>query len=259
MIPTVRVYAVLGIKGGVGKSLIAIALAKALSRYYNVGLVDCDIDSSNVPGMLDAKEGMKLSKDGVRFIPVWVTPKLKMVSLESIGFGRKRAAITKEGKQHQQIIRDLIEQTVWGRTQVLIADMPAGSSDEFLGVMSIFDHLDGCIAVAQPSTAEDFHRVIDLCKYYGINLMGVIENMNGTLTECGVPAACPVCHKEFSPLGKDVIRDICMQKGVTYLGGIPLTSGKLDLENYLEQIGYPIRNIMSKIIIGDEVCPTQPL
>lgn len=247
MIPIVRVYAVIGIKGGVGKSLISIALAREMSKYYNVGLVDCDIDSSNIPGMMKLDKGMKLSKDGVRFIPVWISDTLKMVSLESLGMGRKKAAVTKEGKQHQQIIRDMIQNTVWGKTEVLIADMPAGSSDEFLGVMSIFDHIDGCIAVAQPSTAEDFYRVIDLCKYHGIRLLGAVENMNGTMTECCVSAVCPVCQKEFNPLGKDVIRGICNKEGIPYWGSIPLLSDKIDFNELHPAIQMPIARIVYNI------------
>jgi len=245
--PTVRVYTVIGIKGGVGKSLISIALARELSKFYKVGLVDCDIDSSNIPGMVEATEGMKLSRDGVRFIPVWLSENLKMVSLESMGFGRKKAAVTKEGKQHQQIIRDMIQETVWGRTEVLVADMPAGSSDEFLGIMSIFDHIDGCIAVAQPSTSEDFYRVVDLCKYHGIRLIGAVENMNGTMTECGIPAVCPKCQKEFNPLGRDIIKAICGAKGVPYLGSIPLTSQKIAYSNMPDCITVPVTHIVQKI------------
>ena len=253
MIPIVRVYAVIGIKGGVGKSLVSIALAKTLSKYGKIGLVDCDIDSSNIPGMLKIEERMRPAPDRIHFLPINVTDSLKVVSLECMGLGRKCAAVTKEGKQHQQIIKDIINMTFWGQTEILIADMPAGSSDEFLGIMSIFDHLDGVIAVAQPSTSEDFNRVVDLCKYHGLTMLGVVENMNGTLTECGVPAECPKCHKEFAPLGKDVILNICKEKQIDYFGGIPLTSEKIDFEQLPQSISKSIDNMLKKIIVGEEV------
>ena len=114
MIPTVRVYAVIGIKGGVGKSLVSIALAKELSKFAKVGLVDCDIDSSNIPGMLKIEQRMTPAPDRIHFLPINVTDSLKVVSLECMGLGRKCAAVTKEGKQHQQIIRDIIDMTCWG-------------------------------------------------------------------------------------------------------------------------------------------------
>jgi Mrp family chromosome partitioning ATPase len=249
-----RIYAVVGIKGGVGKSLVAIALAKMYAKFGRVGLVDCDIDSSNIPGMLNIQQRMRPSKDKIHFVPIWVNENLKVVSLECMGLGRKRAAVTKEGKQHQQIIRDIIEMTVWGQTRTLIADMPAGSSDEFLGILDVFDHLDGIIAVAQPSTSEDFARVVDLCKYHGITLLGVVENMNGCLTECGVAPICPACMKEFAPLGKDVIKNICIEKQLDYFGGIPLTSEKIDFDHLPQSISESVNNMLKKIIVGEEVC-----
>lgn len=241
------IYAIIGIKGGVGKSLISINVATILSKFMKVGLVDCDIDSSNIPGMMNVTQPMTLAKDGVRFRPIWITPTLKMVSLESIGMGRKKAAITKEGKQHQQIIRDLVESTVWGRTEVIIADMPAGSSDEFLGLISIFPELSGAIAVAQPTTGEDLYRVIDMCKYHGIRLMGVVENMKGTVACCGEAAVCPKCGSIYNPLPGNAIGQICDLTKVRYYGSIPL-SDKIAVEKVIpKRFDMPIHRIVNDI------------
>ena len=42
-----KTIGVVSIKGGVGKTLVAINLANALKQYGTVGLIDADIDNSN--------------------------------------------------------------------------------------------------------------------------------------------------------------------------------------------------------------------
>ena len=120
------------IKGGCGKSLMAINIAHELAKEFNVGLLDADIDSPNIPGMLNMKEGMKQDKNRF-FIPVeWKPAGVKPIKVASVGLfaslDKYKGPVTmfKIGEETRQIIYDLVIRTSWKNIDYLVVDLPAG-------------------------------------------------------------------------------------------------------------------------------------
>ena len=212
----------MGIKGGTGKSVNAVNIAKLLSQYYKVGLVDLDIDSPNLPMMLGIKEDMKVNKNH-HFIPIHVTNNLKVFSMGAFN-QRGEQGMSRSGEMNRLTIKQALQETEWVDIDIFVLDQPAGSSDEFRASIEVFPSLIGAVIVTLPTTTEDLLRCFDLTSRFMIPILGVIENMYGAITECGVEPICPKCQKVFKPLGDSVNKKLCEERGIEYLGSIPVLS-----------------------------------
>ncbi len=97
-------------------------------------------------------------------------------------------------------------------------DLPAGTSDEFLSLITVFgDNLVGDVIVMQPAHGPDAVRMAKLHQRNQIPVIGLIENMSGFLCE-----KCGVTHEIFGePKGEKIAEEYHMN----YLGAIPLSMG----------------------------------
>jgi len=227
-----KVILVQSIKGGCGKSLVAINIAEELSKKYRVGLIDADVDSPNIPGMIGMNKKMEQGPDK-RFIPKeWTLKDHKPIKLVSPGLlDDGQITLFKTGEETRQILYDLIMRTEWGDVDYMIVDLPAGSGDEFRAVLSVLaQYIMGVILVTLPTTLEDCSRVVDLCTRNGIRIIGMIDNQDGTLTTCGCKAICPECGEEFNPYCSHIgdaptAEKVSATFELRFLGKIPLTEG----------------------------------
>lgn len=236
--PVVIVY---GIKGGVGKSMVSCNLADQLvSKGYTVGLLDADVDSSNIPQMLDIKHEMIQDKETWEFFPQRVKKKLQVFSYDLVTNPGTVKAVCNTGDYFTQVIHDGLFNTKWSNIDILIIDMPAGASDEFLTVLGYLENLIGAVVVSTPNTHIDLEKALQVAEYNYIPVIGVIENMSGSVTECGEIPICPKCGKEFKPFDTSVSDNICENHGVKVIGRIPLTN---DIKN-----GWKLnKNLTSKV------------
>lgn len=206
-----KVVMVGAIKGGTGKSLVAINLAYELSKNFKVGLLDADIDSPNIAEMLGiVNTNINATPDVI--IPV----EHKNIRCFSMSILSKNKHISLYGQEMQQIIEDLLTSTQWGDVDYLIVDLPAGSSDIFRAVVrTMADNLVGFVFVGQPLNSTDFVRCISLASHFQIPIIGAVENM------CGYE--CPHCHKISYPFGHGSIQKLCKEYGINFCGVIPLS------------------------------------
>jgi len=208
-----KTIAVMSTKGGVGKTIVAVNIAKKLEeRKYKVGILDADVSSSNVPEMFGiVDKDVKASIN--RINPIKVSENLKILGLSSVA---KTHFVSKTGIEASQIIEDMFKTAEWGDIEYLVIDCPAGSGDETRSIIGMSaESLLGIIIVTLPTHLEDLHRSIGLCNYYSLPLIGVIENQSGFY--------CENCKKWYEPLGRNRASAVTEHYKVNFLGSIPLS------------------------------------
>ncbi|MFW6448791.1 MAG: P-loop NTPase [Halobacteriota archaeon] len=176
-----HVIAVASAKGGVGKTTVAVALARALDRLgLDVALFDADIYGPNVPHLLDV-EGPILQDDAGRPIPLDADG----VEVLSPGLAAGEAPTARRGAIAYGAVENLLSQGAWSERDVLVIDMPAGS-DDVAGAVLEHVPLDGAVFVTTPFDASvaDTRRTIRLYREQGVAPIAGVVNMHHLVCSC---------------------------------------------------------------------------
>jgi Mrp family chromosome partitioning ATPase len=152
---------------------------------------------------------------------------LGSLSVMSLGFllGRSTAAIWR-GPKKSAMVRDLLTRTLWpGRVDVLLVDTPPGTSDEHITLLEALAEgstlpggarLAGAVVVTTPQAVavSDVRKELGFCATAGARVLGVLENMAGFV--------CPHCAACAAPFGRGGGEALAAEKGVVFLGAVPL-------------------------------------
>lgn len=220
MLPGVKnIVAIASGKGGVGKSTIASNLAVALSELgAKVGLIDADIYGPSVPIMFDVVD----EKPQVRM----VEGRQMMVPVESYGvkvlsigfFADTSQAIVWRGPMASKALTQLFQDADWGDLDYLLIDLPPGTSDIHLTMVSTIP-LSGAIIVSTPQRVAlaDAEKAVGMFRIPSINVpvLGIVENMAWF-----TPEELP--DNKYFIFGKDGASDLAKSLNVPLLGQIPL-------------------------------------
>ena len=241
----VRAIMCINAKGGTGKTLLAINLALELSRNYKVGLIDLDVDSSNIASLLGLKGEIDIDDASHRLIPIEYNSNLKVIamSLYYQSLGDKGICIGE--KSREGYVREAIK-AMWNSIDYLVFDMPGGTAIEFKTLCKLIPNCRAVI-VTQPNTIEDCNRVIDLCNHFKIQILGVVENMSGSYMH-GKTVICSCgCGKEFTPFAKNTVRE--KLPNIEFLGSIPLCQEIFESSPPLIPKEFNvIQNIIAKVV-----------
>ena len=207
-----RIIAVGSGKGGVGKSTLAANLAVALHRMgRKVGLVDADIYGPSVPRLMSA-EGTRPQAEEQKLLPVetrFGVPILSMGQLVKPG-----QAIAWRGPMAGNALGQLLD-AAWGETDVLVVDLPPGTGDVQLSMLSKHKPA-GAVIVSTPQDLAliDAARAVDLFAQASVPIIGLVENMAGY--------ACPHCGQVSDPFGAGGAQAAASAMGLDFLGRVPL-------------------------------------
>ena len=210
-----RLIAVGSGKGGVGKSTLTTNLAVALARMgRKVGVVDGDIYGPSQPKLL-ATEGIKpgATSDGSQLVAIDSRFGVKVLSMGHIvALGK---ALAWRGPMTGKALTQLIDAD-WGDTDLLLIDLPPGTGDVQLSMLSAH-RPDGAILVSTPQDLAliDAARAGQLFEQGEVPIIGLVENMAGY--------ACPHCGEISDPFGQGGVETFAAALDIPFLGRVPLT------------------------------------
>ena len=176
-----RVIAVASGKGGVGKSTVAANLAIALRDLgLRVGLLDADIYGPSQTKMFGC-EGAVPEAQHIDGVDVILPVEVQGIKLMSIGFFvQPDDAMLWRGPMASNALRQFVHQTLWGELDFLLIDLPPGTGDVHLSMISEI-RIDGAVIVSTPQqvAVADVARGVAMFRNPQVNIpvIGVVENM----------------------------------------------------------------------------------
>ena len=213
--------AVMGGKGGVGKSTVSANLAIALAKNHKVGLIDMDFDGPSIPRLLRVKEKrMKLRDEGFSIIPAEGPLGIKVISTGLV-YDEDQAIIW-QFKQRQAAIEQFLSLVDYGELDFLVMDLPPGTGSETVNLLKYLPDLSGIVIVTIPAElARDVTlRGIRLCQKAGAPVIGLVENMSGII--------CPDCQTVI-PAETNAGENLAKTTGINLLGKIAYDPRVTDL------------------------------
>jgi len=203
------VIAVMSGKGGVGKSTVAAMIAVGLRRKgLRVGVLDSDITGPSIPKLFGVREAPLTSPLGI--MPPQTSGGIKLMSI-NLMLQNEADAVIWRGPLITSAINQFWSDVFWGDLDVLVVDMPPGTSDAALTVMQSLP-VTGVVLVTSPQDLAEMvvRKAANMAGHLNIPLIGVVENMSYVI--------CPKCGERFELFGKGNSEEMANAFGTRFLG-----------------------------------------
>jgi Mrp family chromosome partitioning ATPase len=209
-----HVLAIMSGKGGVGKSSVTAMLAVSLNRMgLKVGVLDADITGPSIPRLFGLPSGgLRGSEQGI--LPSVTKSGIKVMSTNLL-LQDENLPVIWRGPMITGVIQQFWNDTLWGRLDYLLVDLPPGTSDAALTVTQQLP-LQGVILVTTPQelAAMVVKKAVSMVATVGIPMLGVVENMSYF--------RCPDNGKEYEIFGPSHASEIAKTAGCEVLARLSI-------------------------------------
>lgn len=208
-----KVIAVIGGKGGVGKSLVTDLLAVTLQRRgYNVGILDADLTGPSVPRAFGLAGNATGSSEGI--YPEMTKFGIQVMSMDLLLEDPSEPVVWR-GAVLSEYVKSFYGKVVWSGLDVLLVDAPPGTGDVPLTVLSALP-LSGVVVVSTPQelAAGIAEKAVREAKTLGVRVLGAVLNQ--------AYYECPDCGKRHYIYGKKSKEELKERFGAEAVCEIPI-------------------------------------
>jgi len=208
-----HVVAVMSGKGGVGKSLVTSLLACGLARQgFQVGVLDADITGPSIPMLFGMHGPPEPGPVGIR--PLQSGTGVKVMSMNFLLDNEDRPVIWR-GPLIGRAITQLWGEVMWGDLDVLLVDLPPGTSDASLTTMQSLP-VKGIIMVTTPQSLASMivRKAVNMALALKTPILGVVENM--------AYFTCPDTGKKHMIFGRSHADEVTRVAGAPLMAQLPI-------------------------------------
>jgi hybrid cluster-associated redox disulfide protein len=242
-------------KGGVGKSLVTALLAIGLRRKHcRVGILDADITGPSIPKVFGLHEPLAIAADPLKKTPQGqplplISPAVSRSAIEIVSANlltdREDTAMIWRGPIVAGVIRQFYEQVLWSDLDVLLVDLPPGTSDAPLTVVQSLS-IDGVVLVTMPQALATMivRKAANLVHQLKKPILGVVENMSYFVA--------PDTGTRYDIFGPSYADSVAELAHAPVLARIPIDPAKARLadEGRIEELDDPICDILADRLLA---------
>lgn len=210
--------AVMSGKGGVGKSSIAVLIARELvKRGLKVGLLDADITGPSIPRLLGIPSGARCAQGPEGIEPIVSKEGIRVISLNFF-LENEDDPVVWRGPILSGAVRQFWTDVFWGELDCMVIDMPPGTGDVVLTAMQSLP-LSGAVVVSTPHDLSSMvvAKSVNMARMLKINVLGLIENM--------AYITCPDCGHVIRLFDESELKKRLEESKIDLLGSLPVLPG----------------------------------
>jgi len=233
-----KVIAVIGGKGGVGKSLVTSMLAvTAKKRGYKTAVLDADITGPSIPRTFGVSGKAIGNENGI--LPMETESGIKVMSVNCL-LENVSDPVVWRGPMLGNVVKQFWTDVIWGEVDYMFVDMPPGTGDVPLTVFQSLP-INGIVVVASPQQLVSMivEKAVNMAEMMHVPIIGVVENM--------AYYDCPDCHERHYIYGESHINEVAKRHNINVIMELPIDpelsklcdDGKIEniKKEYIEELG----------------------
>jgi len=239
-----QVLAVMSGKGGVGKSSVTALIGAALARRkFKVGILDADITGPSIPKLFGLPPGgLRSSEQGI--LPGVTKTGIKVISINLL-LPDEDTPVIWRGPMVSGAIKQFWTDVLWGTLDYMLVDLPPGTSDAALTVMTTLP-INGVLLVTTPQQLAVMvvRKALFMLNQVNVPISGVVENMSYY--------NCPDTGSRHEIFGPSHAAEIAEAAGVAFQAQIPIipTIATLCDAGQIEDVRIPeIESLVEQILV----------
>ena len=208
-----KAIAVVSGKGGVGKSLVTSLLAAEFTKQgKKVAILDADVTGPSIPKAFGATAHPVADEDGIN--PV-VTPSGVKIMSVNLMLPDEDVPVAWRGPVVTNVLMQFWQEVNWGDVDILLLDMPPGTSDVFLPIFQMLP-IDGIVTVSAPQelVAAIVGKAVNLAHNLKVPVIGLVENM--------AYFKCDSCGEEHHIFGEPQGAVVAERYGIEAVATLPI-------------------------------------